>query len=308
MAGYTASAAFTGGRLTVDGGTWQRIRGGNAGTGSVLQSGSVVINGGSITEFLQVCGAGASAPGSRFDVTVNGGSITNIRFFSVSGSAASTADAALTVNGGRIGGTLLLSKFESGTLNGDCTIRLLGGDFSGLTGIYGYAGGGNLRTSLVLSPSLTGVIANRITDTLSGTLLRTGVADPCLLYANGLYYLTMTGTSNIALLRSTSLDGLGSLSLSQNLVYVGAQDTTATDTFGYTTLSGTWSPELHYFDADDFGADYAGWYMFLALRKKGGRLLQHPHGRAEIEVRRDPGRPVPSSDGRHDLQVAAHPR
>lgn len=269
MAGYTASAAFTGGRLTVDGGTWQRIRGGNAGTGSVLQSGSVVINGGSITEFLQICGAGASAPGSRFDVTVNGGSIASIRFFSVSGSAASTADAALTVNGGRIGGTLRLSIFDSSTLNGESTIRLLGGDFSGLTGIYGYAGSGSLRTSLILSPSLTGVIENRITDTLSGTLLRTGVADPCLLYTNGLYYLTMTGSSNIALLRSTSLDGLGSLTLSQNLVYRGAQDTTATDTFGYTTLSGTWSPELHYFDADDFGADYAGWYMFLALRKKG---------------------------------------
>ena len=269
MAGYTASAAFTGGRLTVDGGTWQRIRGGNAGTGSVLQSGSVVINGGSITEFLQICGAGASAPGSRFDVTVNGGSITNIRFFSVSGSAASTADATLTVNSGKVGGTIRLSIFDSSTLRGESTIRLLGGDFSGLTGIYGYAGSGSLRTSLILSPSLTGVIENRITDTLSGTLLRTGVADPCLLYANGLYYLTMTGSSNIALLRSTSLDGLGSLTLSQNLVYRGAQDTTATDTFGYTELSGTWSPELHYFTADDFGADYAGWYMFLALRKKG---------------------------------------
>lgn len=269
MAGYTASAAFTGGRLTVDGGTWQRIRGGNAGTGSVLQSGSVVINGGSITEFLQICGAGASAPGSRFDVTVNGGSITNIRFFSVSGSAASTADSTLTVNGGKVGGTIRLSIFDSSTLRGESTIRLLGGDFSGLTGIYGYAGSGSLRTNLILSPSLTGVIENRITDTLSGTLLRTGVADPCLLYANGLYYLTMTGSSNIALLRSTSLDGLGSLTLSQNLVYRGAQDTTATDTFGYTELSGTWSPELHYFDVDDFGADYAGWYMFLALRKKG---------------------------------------
>lgn len=269
MAGYTASTAFTGGKLTVDGGTWQRIRGGNASTSSALQSGSVVINGGSITEFLQICGAGASAPGSQFDVTVNGGNIKNIRFFSVSGSAASTADAALTVNGGTIGGTIRLSIFESSTLNGDCTIRLLGGDFSGLTGISGYTGSGSLRTSFILSPSLTGVIENRITDTLSGTLLRTGVADPCLLYTNGLYYLTMTGTSNIALLRSTSLEGLASLTLSQNLVYRGAQDTTATDTFGYTELSGTWSPELHYFDADDFGADYAGWYMFLALRKKG---------------------------------------
>lgn len=269
MAGYTAAVDYTGGRLTVDGGTWQRIRGGNASVSSALQSGSVVINGGSITEFLQICGAGASARGSQFDVTVNGGDIQNIRFFSVSGSTASTADATLTVNGGTIGGTIRLSIYKSSILSGESTIRLLGGDFSGLTGIYGYAGSGSLKTNLILSPSLTGVIENRITDTLSGTLLRTGVADPCLLYTNGLYYLTMTGSSNIALLRSTSLDGLASLTLSQNLVYVGAQDTTATNTFGYTELSGTWSPELHYFEADDFGANYAGWYMFLALRKAG---------------------------------------
>ena len=267
MAGYTASTAFTGGSLTIDGGKWQRVRSGNAGSGAVLQSGSVVINGGSITEFLQICGAGACAPGSQFDVTVDGGSIRNIRFFSTSATA--TADSTLTVNGGKVGGAIRLSTNSSGTLNGNCAIRLLGGDFSGLAGIYGHTGSGSLETSLVLSPSLTGVTENRVTDTLSGTLLRTGVADPCLLYTGGRYYLTMTGTSNIALIRSATLEGLANQTLGDNLIYIGAQDTTATGTFGYTTLSGTWSPELHYFSADDFGTNYAGWYMFLALRKKG---------------------------------------
>ena len=267
MTGYAGNAAFTGGSLTIDGGTWQRVRGGNAGTGAVLQIGSVVINGGSITEFLQICGAGACAPGSRFDVTVNGGSIRNIRFFSTSATA--DADTVLTVNGGEVAGRILLSTNQSGILNGDCTIRLLHGDFSGLTGIYDHAGGGSLKASLLLSPSLAEVTENRVTDTLSGTLLRTGVADPCLLYTGGLYYLTMTGSSNIALIRSSTLEGLANQTLGDNLVYRGAQDTTAINTFGYTTLSGTWSPELHCFSADDFGADYAGWYMFLALRKQG---------------------------------------
>lgn len=267
MAGFSGSTPFIGGSLTVDSGTWQRIRGGNAGTSSALQCADVVINGGSVTEFLQVGGAGIMAAGSEINVTVNGGRIANTRFFSTTGTA--TADTALTVNGGVIGGTIRMSIL-GGTLNGDCKIRLAGGDYSGCTGIYGHTGDGNLKVNLVLSETLAKTVyQNIIIDSANGTKIRTGAADPCLVFCEGNYYLTMTGSSNIALIKSPTLDGLASPTLNDNLVYKSASDTTAINTFGYTEVNGTWSPELHYFSADDFGADYAGWYMYLALRKEG---------------------------------------
>ena len=267
MAGFAGSTPFIGGSLTVDSGTWQRIRGGNAGTSSALQCADVVINGGSVTEFLQIGGAGIMAAGSEINVTVNGGRIANTRFFSTAGTA--TADTTLTVNGGVIGGTIRMSIL-GGTLNGDCKIRLAGGDYSGCTGIYGHTGDGNLKVNLVLSETLAKTVyQNIIIDSANGTKIRTSAADPCLVFCEGNYYLTMTGTSNIALIKSPTLDGLASPLLNDNLVYQSASDTTAINTFGYTEVNGTWSPELHYFSADDFGADYAGWYMYLALRKKG---------------------------------------
>lgn len=267
MAGFAGSTPFIGGSLTVDSGTWQRIRGGNAGTSSALQCADVVINGGSVTEFLQIGGAGIMAAGSEINVTVNGGRIANTRFFSTAGTA--TADTTLTVNGGVIGGTIRMSIL-GGTLNGDCKIRLAGGDYSGCTGIYGHTGDGNLKVNLVLSETLAKTVyQNIIIDSANGTKIRTSAADPCLVFCEGNYYLTMTGSSNIALIKSPTLDGLASPLLNDNLVYQSASDTTAINTFGYTEVNGTWSPELHYFSADDFGADYAGWYMYLALRKKG---------------------------------------
>ena len=266
MAGYTTATDFSGGNLTIDGGTWQRVRGGNASASAAVQSGSVTVNGGSIVEYLQVCGAGQSLPGSAFDVTVNGGSVNNIYFFSTTATAA--ADTTLTINGGEIGGKILPST-RTGTLNGSCAIRIADGSFAKLTRIAGYSGAGNLAVTLSLAAKLAKDLEDRSVDTLSGTLLRTGVADPCVLYTNGCYYLTMTGTSNIALIKSATLEGLASGTLGSNLVYKSASDATATDTFGYTEINGTWSPELHCFDAADFGEDYAGWYMYLALRKKG---------------------------------------
>ncbi len=115
-------------------------------------------------------------------------------------------------------------------------------------------------------------VAAGASETLSSTLLRSGVADPWLFMDGGYYYLTMTGTSRIAMFKSETLAGLGSssLKLSDNIVYTSAEDPTVTELFGEgATLSGTWSPEVYYFSEEQYPG-YAGWYMFLALRKNTG--------------------------------------
>ena len=108
-------------------------------------------------------------------------------------------------------------------------------------------------------------------ETLPGTLLRRSVADPCLLYEDGVFYLTMTGSRNIALVQGRSLAELseGTQPLrTVDLIYRSAEDPTVRQLYGKDAeLNGTWSPEIHHISEDDLPG-YGGWYLFLTLRKK----------------------------------------
>ncbi len=110
-------------------------------------------------------------------------------------------------------------------------------------------------------------------ETLTGTRVRAGVADPWLFTDGEHYYLTMTGTSKIAVLQSDTISGFNdttNLKVADNIVYDSAYDSTVTEIFGAgATLSGTWSPEIHYFSEEDYPG-YSGWYMFLANRNNTG--------------------------------------
>lgn len=113
--------------------------------------------------------------------------------------------------------------------------------------------------------------AKPVAVTKEGTLIRTGVADPCLLYENGRFYLTMTGTSNIAMVTDTALDQLTTAAhpMSSSLyIYQSSKDPNVKAMFGDdAVINGTWSPEIHHFSEEDFPG-MSGWYMFLSLRKK----------------------------------------
>ena len=266
--GNADSTAYSGGELTIGGGTWQRVLSGNAGTGASAQSGKVSITGGSFEEAVQVGGAGQMASGSKITMHITDGSFKDgIVFFSTKETA--TANLSLLVSGGNFAGKIRVSD-EAGTLNGSCNLRMVGGEFSNCTGIEGWTGNGNLKANLNVSHALSeSMFTLYADDTLDTTLLRTGVADPCLVYVNGFYYLTMTGSKNIALLKADRLSKLSQLTLGSNIAYRSASDATAVQTFGYDDLSGTWSPELHYFSEDDFPGQ-SGWYMYLALRNNSG--------------------------------------
>jgi len=105
---------------------------------------------------------------------------------------------------------------------------------------------------------------------LDGTLVRTGAADPCLIYHDGFFYLTMTGTSRLALIKDESLSCLTTADypVSECIIYDSRCDLTVTDLFGPdAVINGTWSPEIHYFSEEDFPG-MSGWYLYFALRKK----------------------------------------
>ena len=110
-------------------------------------------------------------------------------------------------------------------------------------------------------------------ETLNSTKVRSA-ADPWLCTDGEYYYLTMTGSTKIAVFRSKTLAGFASQSVNGNISYDSAQDPTVTDLFGDgAKLSGTWSPEIHYFSEKEAPGN-SGWYMFLALRNSTGDSSQ----------------------------------
>jgi GH43 family beta-xylosidase len=104
--------------------------------------------------------------------------------------------------------------------------------------------------------------------TLNGTMLRSSVADPCIVCYNGLFYMTMTGASNVAMAIDSDLSRLTTSAhpTPSNLIYKSAEDPSVREIFGDgATINGTWSPEIHYFSEEDCPGN-AGWYMVFALR------------------------------------------
>ena len=105
---------------------------------------------------------------------------------------------------------------------------------------------------------------------LLGTLVRSGTADPCLLFEDGKYYLTMTGSRNVAVISAGSIDSLSSSAhplKTEDLVYRSEEDGVE--------VNGTWSPEIHFISDTDCPG-HSGWYLYFALRAKhieNGRVM-----------------------------------
>ena len=108
--------------------------------------------------------------------------------------------------------------------------------------------------------------------TIPSTLIRTSCADPCLIYKDGKFYLTMTGSSNIVMVVDSDLNRLNTQvhpTGSCTYIYKSDSDPNVQALYGAgATINGTWSPELHYFSEEDFPGQ-SGWYLFLGLRKSG---------------------------------------
>ncbi len=109
-------------------------------------------------------------------------------------------------------------------------------------------------------------------ETLTSTKVRGGTADPHLFTDGEYYYLAKTGNTRIAVYKADSISGLAHAADSQSIAYCPYYENTVYDPtiealYGEgATINGTWSPEIHYFSEEDFGAEYAGWYMFVGLR------------------------------------------
>ncbi len=130
------------------------------------------------------------------------------------------------------------------------------------------------RTFLIAGALLAGCCAIAVqVETLPSTLLRKGCADPWLFRHEGKFYLTQTGSTKVSVLASETLAGLAMSNSAQTVAYDSAFDTTV-KSFGYSGVSGTWSPEIHHYADTDFPG-HGGWYMFVALRDAATEDSRH---------------------------------
>lgn len=242
--------------LTVNSGTWYRVRGGcsNAHTTSIYNKYNitVTVNGGRITDRLY--GGQQGAYTGIMTVTVNGGEIANgiTALIPTADTNTLAADVTVTVNGGKIGGSIdasvnnSLGKYTSGAY----TLNLYGGDFTHLAAISGCPG---YSKNTVYFDSATLPDSAAVGSISFGNMIRTNGADPWLFTYGGSYYYIATGGSALMLYRAANLADFPTA--------VGK--TIYKPETGKAWSKNLWSPEIHYFSESDVGAEAAGWYCFV---------------------------------------------
>ena len=241
------------GSLTVDGGKWERVRlGSSKGTPEDCDV-ALTLNGGEVVDFIYM--SSAQSHTGDLSVTVNGGKLG----YGIVGHAYGTdsqtfsGNLTVTVNGGEIYGRILPRYNKAGGMVGTWTVNIAGGDFAHCAEIRGTENMGVEMTSVLN-------FANGFDPDapISGTYtfknpIRYYGADPWILYHNGAYYYTATGGDRLMLYKAANI---GDLSTAAGAVIYAPED-------GHEWSHNMWSPEIHYFSAEQVGEKDAGWYCFV---------------------------------------------
>ncbi len=249
------NGTINGASVTVNGGTWYRIIGGNRNSGTFLLGDiSVTINGGNITGF--VAGTGYGTVSGNVKLEINGGTVRHGVYGIYCDSTNNTSaegNIDIYLNGGTVKGKVNASRSDTAcSYNGTYTCHINGANLDSVTDIKGAA---SIRGNSE-SKRTYGVGVN-YTDAPTGTVeaqnpLCSG-ADPWVIYHDGFYYMAVARGSSVCVSKAATVADLGDAE--------PVPVWTANEESG---LSSIWSPELHYFSADEFGAEYEGWYLYIA--------------------------------------------
>ena len=249
------AGSLKGTSVTVAGGTWHRVDGGNRYTGTyVLGDVSVKINGGNIITY--VSGTGKSNVKGNITIEVGGGTI-RYGIFAIYASSTETVSVEgnieVYLNGGIVKGKICASKYEkNSTFNGNYTVYINRADLDSVTDVRGAA---EIRgTSTSKRVFGRGVSAQEPQGNVEINNPICSGADPWVIYHNGFYYMAIVRGSSVTIAKAVNVAELGEAE--QVSVW------TPTEATGLSTS--IWSPELHYFSAEEFGAEHAGWYLYVA--------------------------------------------
>ncbi|MBQ2863635.1 MAG: hypothetical protein IJE84_05605, partial [Clostridia bacterium] len=250
------SGSISGASVVISGGRFKRVAGGNRYSGTTVTGDvSVVISGGIIDTYVSGTGAG-SYTGDVF-VTLNGGAVK----YEVCGIYATKddpvsvkGDITLTVNGGDPSGKISAARREAyATLDGKYTCHINTNSLDSVTDIRGCDGVGGNNTSQIIY-SADAKANDKVSGSVSYQNPEISGADPWVIFHEGYYYMAVTRGSSVTLAKALTVAELGT-----------AEPVAVWTASEHTGLANSiWSPELHYFSADDFGAEYEGWYLYIA--------------------------------------------
>lgn len=239
--------------LTVSSGEWGWLRGGSVNSGAVTmnsQKVSIVINGGSFRRYVALSAYGYSYGSAS--LIVNGGTFYGGIYGVMSDTELSHSidwDFTIELNDGTVYFQIAPALQRSTQLRGSYKVILNGGDYSHLTDLLGAEKfAGNMTSELVVGDGVD-LTAKETGEIDFTNYLRPG-ADPWLFTHDGYYYYAATG----GILHKVA--NLADLAYSTGYkIYNPVRGTP----YGHRM----WSPEIHYFSAEEVGEEYAGWYLFI---------------------------------------------
>lgn len=242
--------------LTVNGGTWQRIVGGNRYSSSYIMGDiNVTVNGGNIIGYI--AGAGCETLNGNVKLEINGGIIRRGVFgiyCESDNTAKTTGNIDVYLNGGVIKGKVCASRNDSYcSFNGTYTCYINKADLDSVTDIRGAANiRGTSESKRVFGQGVSYSAAPEGTIEVNNPLC--SGADPWVIYHNGFYYMALVRGGSVYISKAATVADLGD-----------AEPIPVWTPSEAEGLSGDiWSPELHYFPASEFGAEHEGWYLYVA--------------------------------------------
>lgn len=275
LAAGSASVAITvkTSSLTVDSGTWNDLRGGSTGVTSFKDfEYSLTVNGGIFHG--KVITAGTGEQQGNATLTVNGGTL----YGGVYGFDATTQNFSGTINiilnGGTFYNKITLATSYSVSASGKFNVELNGGDYAHLTDLEGdkkYTG--RLTSTLTVAEGYDTTEKVKGDFTYNNPIRET--ADPRILLVDGVYYYVFTDTSTLHVYKAYNISDLAY----SDGVPVWKTSDAAVALQGRTST--IWPCDLKYFSPEDFGEEYAGYYIMFstvnyydkngALKKEGLR-------------------------------------
>ena len=250
------TATLTGASVTVSGGTWHRVIGANRyEAASVYGDITVTVNGGEIRSY--VVGASCGRVKGNISIDINGGKI-GYGVFAMLGEAGKVlkvdGNIDVHIDGGDIGGKINAAHMDKYvTFNGvyNCYINIQGLDsVTDIRGAVNTVGDSESRINYGVGVDPYA----KVDGTAEYQNPQCSGADPWVIYHEGYYYMAVTRGSSVTIAKAPTVAQLGDA----EPVAVW----TPTEATGLGTS--IWSPELHYFSAEEFGAEHAGWYLYVA--------------------------------------------
>lgn len=205
--------------------------------------------------------AGMNEHSGNVTVNISGGSLYGSLFAvgrggtnSTSQSPKITGNVTINVTGGTLNGKRLNeNQDDSIALAGQYTLNLAGGS---LPLVESIKGGDSAK--LTVADSLkagSGTVASNFKNPLRGG------ADPWVIYRDGYYYMTTVSGVSIYCYKSATLNGLA---YAEGVAIWTAPKGDQINESNKMYSAEIWSPELHYVEADEFGAEYEGWWLYFA--------------------------------------------